>query len=282
MTDTAAAALAQAVARLQAAGVDAPRTDARLLLAYALGIAPDRLVIELPAVLPAPLPAEAAARLEAAIAARAARQPLSQIVGRRMFWGRWFTVTPDVLDPRPETEVLIDAALGVAFARVLDLGTGSGAILLSLLADRPEAAGLGLDLSPAALAVARINAQALGVADRAEFGQSDWYAAAAGRFDLIVSNPPYLAEAEIDALAPEVRLHEPRMALTPGGDGLAAYRIILAGARDHLTPGGRILCEIGPTQGPAVLTLARAAGLAQARILPDLDGRDRVLVAKAP
>lgn len=280
MTDTAAAALAGVVARLAAAGVDSPRTDARLLLAHALDIAPDRLVIELPRLLPRPLPPKAAQRLEAATTARAARQPLSQIIGRRMFWGRWFAVTPDVLDPRPETEILIDAGLGAPFSRVLDLGTGSGAILLSLLADRTGATGLGLDLSPAALKVAQHNAQALGLADRAAFAVSDWYGGATGRFDLIVSNPPYLAEAEIEGLSPEVRLHEPRMALTPGGDGLAAYRIILAGARDHLTPGGRILCEIGPTQGEAVLALARAAGLTQARLLPDLDGRDRVLAAR--
>jgi release factor glutamine methyltransferase len=281
MPDTAAAMLAAAVARLAAAGIETPRTDARLLLAHALGLQPDRLVTELPAVLPVPLAAATAARLDAAVAARAARQPLSQIVGGRLFWGRWFGVTPDVLDPRPETEVLVAAALAAPFARVLDLGTGSGAILISLLADRPEATGMGLDLSEAALAVARGNAAALGVADRAAFALSDWYRAAQGRYDLIVANPPYLDAAEIALLAPEVRVWEPRMALTPGPDGLAALRAVLADAPPHLSPGGRLFCEIGPTQGTEVVAMAAAAGLADPQLLRDLDGRDRVLAARA-
>ena len=281
--EPAATTLAAAVARLADAGIETPRTDVRLLLAHALGLAPDRLVTELSVIMPVPLPPDAAARFAVSLAARAARQPVSQIVGGRQFWGRWFCVTPDVLDPRPETEVLVAEALAAPFERALDLGTGSGAILLSLLADRPGATGLGLDLSDAALGVARRNAVALGLAERADFATSDWYdAAGMGQFDLIVANPPYLAEAEIADLAPEVRAWEPHLALTPGGDGLQALRVILAGARAHLAPGGRILCEIGPTQGAAVLALAQASGLDQARLLADFDGRDRVLIACAP
>jgi len=270
-------ALRAGVARLAGAGVPDPARDARLLLAFALGIAPDRLTLHLPEA----LPPEAGARFDAALARRLARQPVSQITGRRAFWGRDFRVTPDVLDPRPETETLIAAALETPFARVLDLGTGSGAILLTLLAERPQATGLGTDLSPDALAVARGNARALGVGARADFRQADWFGGVAGRFDLVVSNPPYIAEAEMAALSPEV-LHEPRMALTPGGDGLDAYRAIACGLLPHLAPGGRVLVEIGPAQGAAVSALFRAAGLADVTILTDLDHRDRVVTGRGP
>ena len=269
-------ALAQAIQRLDAAGIaDAPR-DARLLLAHALGIAPDRLTL----VLRDPAGAEQAAFGEA-IARRAAREPVSHITGRRLFWGRAFHVTADVLDPRPETETLIAEALGAPFTRLLDLGTGSGAILLTLLAERPAARGLGCDLSPAALAVAEGNAATLGLSGRAEFRQGDWFGPVEGRFDLIVSNPPYIAEAEMAGLAPEV-LREPRMALTPGGDGLDAYRAIARGAGAHLTPGGRLMVEIGPTQGAAVAGLMAAAGLQGIALHPDFDGRDRVVSAHWP
>lgn len=278
MTTTLAQALQQATARLAAAGVADAARDARALLAHATGLAPDRLLFALQD----PLPEPAADQFARAIAARAARQPVSQITGQRLFWGRHFRVTPDVLDPRPETEILIAAALEQPFARVLDLGTGSGAILLSLLAECPAARGVGVDLSPAALAVARGNATALGLGARAEFALSDWCAAVTGAFDLIVSNPPYIAAAEMAALAPEVRDWEPHLALTPGGDGLAAYRAIAAQAPAHLAPGGRILLEIGPTQGAAVAALCDAAGLAGIAILPDLDGRDRVVLARRP
>lgn len=269
-------ALAQAIQRLDAAGIaDAPR-DARLLLAHALGIAPDRLTL----VLRDPAGAEQAAFGEA-IARRAAREPVSHITGRRLFWGRAFHVTADVLDPRPETETLIAEALGAPFTRLLDLGTGSGAILLTLLAERPAARGLGCDLSPAALAVAEGNAATLGLSGRAEFRLGDWFGPVEGRFDLIVSNPPYIAEAEMAGLAPEV-LREPRMALTPGGDGLDAYRAIARGAGAHLTPGGRLMVEIGPTQGAAVAGLMAAAGLQGIALHPDFDGRDRVVSAHWP
>lgn len=275
---TAAEALRAAIPRLAAAGVEDAARDARLLLAHAMEIAADRLTLHLPD----PLAPAAAARFETAIAARAARQPVAQITGRRLFWGRPFRVTRDTLDPRPETETLVATALEDPFARVLDLGTGTGCILLTLLAERPQASGTGLDLSPAALAVAAENAAALGLAARADFAPSDWFAAATGRYDLIVSNPPYIAAAEMAALSPEVRAWEPHLALTPGGDGLAAYRAIAAGARAHLAPGGRLLLEIGPTQGAAVAGLLKAAGLTGVEIRKDMDGRDRVVAARAP
>lgn len=268
-------ALRAGQARLAEAGVPEAGRDARLLLAHALGIAPDRLVLALPE----PMPGGGAERFEAALAARARRVPVSHITGRRAFWGRDFAVTPDVLDPRPETETLIAAALEAPFRAVLDLGTGSGAIVVTLLAERPAAQGLGTDLSEAALAVARRNAAAH--APRARFLRSDWFAAVEGRFDLIVSNPPYIAEHEMAGLSPEV-LREPRMALTPGGDGLDAYRALAAGARGHLEAGGRMLLEIGPTQGAAVAGLLAAQGFEAVAVLPDLDGRDRVVTGRAP
>jgi len=217
-----------------------------------------------------------------AVAARLARQPVAQIIGQRQFWGLGFRVTRDTLDPRPETETLVAEALRLPFRKVLDLGTGTGCILLSCLHDCPTAEGLGVDISAAALEVARGNAHALGLEGRAGFQLSDWFSTVAGRFDLIVSNPPYIAADEMAGLAPEVRAHEPAMALTDGGDGLGAYRAILAGAAAHLAPGGRVLLEIGPTQGAAVLALAAAAGMPGGRVLPDWDGRDRVVVLDSP
>lgn len=273
---TGADALRQATARLTQAGVADAAGDARLLLAHALDLPRHHLT----AALSAPLPADALRRFDAAVTARAARQPVSQILGRRAFWKHDFHVTPDTLDPRPETETLVEAALTRPFASVLDMGTGTGAILISLLAERPGARGTGTDISAAALDVARGNAARLGV--RADFIQSDWFSAVSGGFDLIVSNPPYIALAEMAALAPEVRDWEPRGALTDEGDGLSAYRAIAAGAPAHLNPGGRLMVEIGPTQGAAVAALMAAAGLQQPRILPDLDGRDRVVTANRP
>jgi release factor glutamine methyltransferase len=273
---TGAGALAQAVPVLQAAGVEGAARDARLLLAHVLDLPADRLIFSLAE----PVPEAALERFRAAIADRARRRPLSQITGQRMFWGRSFGVTADVLDPRPETETLVAAALGLPFSRVLDLGTGSGAILLSLLADRPGTEGMGVDVSSAALAVAETNARALGVT--AAFRQSDWFSAVTGVFDLIVSNPPYIAEAEMAALAPEVRDWEPHLALTPGGDGLDAYRAIAAGAGAHLSPGGALMVEIGPAQGEAVQALFRGAGLHDVAALRDMDGRDRVVQGRWP
>jgi release factor glutamine methyltransferase len=274
---TGAEALRAALPRLQNAGIERAGRDLRLLLAFAIGIPPDRLTL----VLHDPLSDAAAVRFEAAVQARVSRQPVSQIVGGRQFWGRWFRVTPDVLDPRPETETLIAAALDGTFSRVLDLGTGSGAILITLLAERRMATGTGVDLSEKALSVAAANAASLAVADRAIFLQSDWLRAVSGTFDLVVSNPPYIAEAEMPGLAPEVLQWEPRLALTPGGDGLAAYRSILRDIRLVLTPPGRVLLETGAGQGDAVAALCRAAGLRAVTVLQDIDGRDRVVSAVA-
>lgn len=275
---TGAEALRSAVARLRSAGIeDAPR-DARRLLAHALGVAPDRLTLLLADMLPEP----AQDRFDAAVTARSARQPVSQIVGERAFFGRRFLVTRDTLDPRPETELAVEAAIEEPFVKLLDLGTGTGCILLSCLAAIPFATGLGTDVSAAALAVAQSNADRLGLAARVRFRVSDWFAAVPDRFDLIVSNPPYIAEAEIAGLAPEVRDWEPRGALTPGGDGLGAYRAIAAGAGARLMAGGRLVLEIGAGQAAAVCALLEAQGFTGPEVRRDLDGRDRVIVARQP
>jgi release factor glutamine methyltransferase len=253
------AVLDQGHAQLAVAGVGDPGHESRLIWAYVAGDS---------------------AAFAALVARRAARAPLSHLLGYRDFYDHRFIVTPDVLDPRPDTEAIVTAALADPFAHVLDLGTGSGCILLSLLAARPQATGLGVDLSDAALAVAAQNRSALGLDQRATLVRSDWFTAVTGSFDLIVSNPPYIAATEMAGLQPEVRLHEPHLALTDGADGLSCYRIIAAGAGAHLAPGGRLIVEIGPTQASAVSALFRAAGFTDLRVIPDLDGRDRGMTGR--
>lgn len=270
---TGAAALRAAIPRLEAAGVAGAARDARWLLAHALGCDAGLLAARLAD----PLDPARAAAFEAAVAARERRQPVAQITGQRAFWGRTFRVTRDTLDPRPDTETLVELALSGPVARVLDLGTGTGAILLSVLAERPDATGVGTDISISALDVARHNSSCLGLEGRATFLQSDWWSAISGTFDLILSNPPYIAAAEMAALAPEVRDWEPPLALTDGADGLTAYRAILAGVGAHLAPGGRLIVETGAGQGPAVRELFGAAGLDQVTCHADLEGRQRVV-----
>ncbi len=213
------------------------------------------------------------------ISRRAAREPVSLILGRRAFWTHDFHVTSAVLDPRPDTETLVEAALNVPFTRVLDLGTGSGCILLSLLSERPKASGLGVDCSDAALEVAQINRAEMALDRRATLIRSDWFSEVSGQFDLIVSNPPYITAEAFDALAPEVRDHEPKIALTPGGDGLGAYRIITVQALDYLAPGGHLMVETGFDQAVTVEALFKAAGFAEIRSIRDINGKDRVIAA---
>ncbi|SDW33983.1 [protein release factor]-glutamine N5-methyltransferase [Albimonas donghaensis] len=266
--------LASGVATLTAAGIEGAPRDARLLLRWASGLE----AAAFSARLSDSSPADETARFAAAIALRAARRPVSQIVGGREFWGRRFAVSADVLDPRPETETLIAAALdGPRPEAVLDLGLGSGCILLTLLAEWPETIGMGVERSPAALALARANAEAHGVADRAQLLEGDWFAPVRGRFGLVVSNPPYIPEAEVEALDPEVRDWEPMGALAAGPDGLADYRTLAAGLDRALAPGGRAILEIGAGQENDVAAIFAEQGFRLHAAHPDLDGRPRAL-----
>ncbi|MCW1950952.1 MAG: peptide chain release factor N(5)-glutamine methyltransferase [Octadecabacter sp.] len=212
---------------------------------------------------------------------RASRVPMSHVLGKRAFYEHTFKVTPDVLDPRPDTEALVIAALEKPWDRMLDLGTGSGAIAISLLAAREGTTGVATDKSAAALKVASQNAHAIEVAERLVLVEGSWFEPIDKTFDLIVSNPPYITKREMRSLSPEV-LHEPRMALTDEGDGLSCYRIIAAGAPEHLNAGGWLMVEIGPTQAADVIAMFEVAGLQNVAIRRDLDGRDRVIVGQKP
>ncbi len=272
------AALKAATQELARAQIADAAGDARRLVAFAMELSAAALSANLgDRVTPAGLEA-----LDAAIRARIERRPVSHIVGGREFWGHRFKVTPAVLDPRPETEILVEAALSQPFSRVLDLGTGSGCILLSLLADRPQASGVGVDASPDALEVALENAAGLDLEGRADFLLSDWFSAFDGVFDLIVANPPYIALEEMATLQPEVLKWEPMAALCAGPSGLEAYETIAEGIGPYLAPGGRVLLEVGPTQADAVSALFAKAGLVAQTIHPDLDGRARVVEMRAP
>ncbi|WP_428515960.1 peptide chain release factor N(5)-glutamine methyltransferase [Roseovarius sp.] len=278
MSQTVADLVRHAGVVLKAAGIeDAPR-EARSLVALALETQADRISV----MARDAAPAAAMARLETLVERRTvARVPLTHLTGWRDFYRHRFEVSSAVLDPRSDTETLVEAALEQSFDHVLDLGTGSGCILLSLLSAQPGAAGVGTDISPDALAVADRNARRLKLADRVMLLRSDWYEAVEGRFDLIVSNPPYIAVDEMKGLAPELS-HEPRIALTDESDGLEAYRRLVPGAPAHLRPDGRLLVEIGHMQAADVTRLFETAGFREVAVMRDLEGRDRVVGGKMP
>lgn len=276
MSHTVASLLREGAQQLERVGIDGAARDAKRLLAHAFDVEPVKLVLIDP-----PIADDKVSAFFSLIDCRARRVPVSHLLGQREFWGRMFTVDANVLDPRPETETLIEAALNVPFQRILDMGTGTGCILLTLLAEREGAKGVGTDISEGALQTARENSLAHELVSRAEFLQSDWFEIVKGPFDLIVSNPPYIAAEEMAGLGPELA-YEPRLALTDEGDGLSCYRIIAAGAPAHLGAGGWLMVEIGPTQGTAVRVMFEAAGLINTGIRSDLDGRDRVVVGQKP
>ena len=278
-------ARAEAVAALSEAfrlsGVEEPAREARLAVLRSCGLTPADLIAS-----PDRPLGDGALALREVARRRMAREPLSRIFGWREFWGMRFAITPAVLDPRPETETIVEAAIERFAARrtsglrILDLGVGSGALLCALLSEFPNARGIGVDLSNEAAAVARANVIARGLESRAEIRVGDWTGAVQGPFDMIVSNPPYIRTADIDRLDPEVRLHDPRLALDGGEDGLDAYRALLPTLKPHLSPGGVVLVEIGAGQAPAVLDLAARAGLVEAAASRDLSGIERVISAR--
>lgn len=270
---TVAEALRAALKR--ADGLEDAARVVRQLMAFHLGLSQERLLLSGPEILPNP---ETWERLFARLLQG---EPVTRIIGKRQFWGREFVISPAVLDPRPDTETLIAAALDTPPPkRLIDLGTGSGCIAITLLAEWPSASGIATDVSAEALQIAGANAEALGVSQRLAFLTSDWWAKISGQFDLIVSNPPYISEEEMAGLSASVLDFDPVGALTPGADGLAAYRAICAGFDTHLAPGGRVFFEIGWQQGASVLALLEGHGLVETAILPDLEGRDRVVTGK--
>lgn len=265
-------------AALKAAGVDQPSIDARLMLEAAAGATRMDILTD-------PyreLTADQQATFDDYIGQRSRRRPVSHILGRKGFWKIMLSVTPDVLTPRPDTESILDVVLpafpeGMAFS-LLDLGVGSGAIMLAILAERPAARGLGVDASSEALAVARENASNLDLNTRAAFLHGDWTAGLGdASFEMVVANPPYIPTADIETLDPEVRDHEPRLALDGGPDGLDAYRLLAPEILRVLKPGGLFAVEIGHDQSVAVEALFRAAGADAVRTVKDLTDRDRVV-----
>jgi release factor glutamine methyltransferase len=279
---TARRALAQA---FRNGDLDTPDLDARLLTTHALALDHAGLI----AASARDLTAQETARLAALAARRLAGEPIARIVGHKEFWSLKLAVPRSVLVPRPETEAVVEAALAAVAAngalsrrlRLVDIGTGSGALLLALLSELPNATGIGTDCDLETLLAARDNAAQLGLAPRALFLQCNYNDALAGGIDLLVANPPYIASAEIDGLAPEVRNHDPRRALDGGRDGLDGYRAIIADAGRLLAPGAYICLELGMGQAGAVTDLATAAGLfVEHPIRPDLAGIPRALTAR--
>lgn len=278
MTLTLVKAWTAAKDRLKDAGIDQPSIDARLMLEVAANVTRTEIVTD-------PyreLTTEQQATLEEYLSRRARREPVSQIIGRKGFWKILLQVNKNVLTPRPETEVIVDEVLK-AFPEqmpfsMLDLGVGSGTILLAVLAERPAAKGLGVDASAEALAVARDNAASLDLNNRAALMHGDWTAGLGdGGFDVVVSNPPYIPTAVIDTLEPEVRDHEPRLALDGGDDGLDAYRLLAPEILRVLKPGGMFAVEIGHDQSKAVEALFKTAGAQQVKTIKDLSTHDRVV-----
>ncbi|MGV9008342.1 peptide chain release factor N(5)-glutamine methyltransferase [Brevundimonas sp.] len=283
MTDTSApstlvTAWKAATARLKAGRIDSPSIDARLLLEVATGAGrADILTDPYRALTP-----EQQATLDGYVERRLKREPVSRILGKKGFWKIMLNVTPDVLSPRPDTEAILDVVM-LAFAphqafTMIDLGTGSGAILLATLAERAGARGVGTDISFEALAVARDNAASLDLDGRCDFLRTEWAVGMADHsFDLVVSNPPYIPSDDIDGLDPEVRDHDPRLALDGGPDGLQAYRDLAPEILRILKPGGIFAVEIGWDQGPQVKALFEAQGFADVIVVKDLSDRDRVV-----
>ena len=282
MSETRRALLKQAGERLAAGGIETAALDARLLFQAASGLRHEDIVAEPDLI----VPPDVAARFSMFIERRCKFEPVSRILGTREFYGRSFRVTPDVLDPRADTETLIGAALGLVKGkgplRILDLGTGSGAIAVTLLAELPGATAVASDLSAAALAVAKGNAEALGVAGRASFVQANWFEGIGGKFDLIVSNPPYIPLGDIAGLAPDVREFDPPRALDGGPDGLEAYRRIAVGRGVIWPPRAILFWRSGRARRTRLMNSLRGRVLPGKAAILTLPGHVRCLVFSRP
>lgn len=274
----------QARDRLRAGGIEGADLDARLLASTAFDLSPERLFLHADEA----ADPEAARRLDAFVARRLAHEPVGRILGRRDFWDMTLLLSEATLEPRPDTEILIEAVLDAIDRQggrernwaIADIGTGTGAILLALLRELPQARGIGIDIALSALETARCNAARAGVSDRVAFVRGHYCDALGPAFDLVVSNPPYIASADIEDLSPEVRRYDPRLALDGGPDGLDAYRALAAAARGVLLPKGRLFVEIGAEQAGDVGTILEASGLVVEEVRQDLARRDRVLSAR--
>lgn len=278
---TRAEALRDLRLRLSSAGFEASGLDARLLLLGALGISATELTLRPDLV----LSPEEAERLSLFAARRLTHEPVARILGEREFWGLPFALSPETLVPRPDTETVVETALRLvpdraAPHRLIDFGTGSGILLVALLHEWPQARGVGVDRSFAALRSAKRNAARNNVGERAMFVASDWGSSIRGSFDVIVSNPPYIASSVIGGLAPDVRQHDPRLALDGGEDGLDAYRILLGEAERLLVPQGLLILEIGYDQGDALRSLATGRALEILELVHDLAGNPRCVALK--
>lgn len=279
---TVGAVIAAATERLKQADVaETPRLDALLLLEQASGIAANRLRLD-PGTLLSP---DSVAAFTALLQRRLAHEPVSKIIGLREFWSLVFRTSRDVLDPRPDSETLVEAVLAAtpdrdAPLRLVDFGTGSGCLLLSLLHELPQATGLGVDLSPAALAIAQENADRLGLAGRAAFQSGDWGQGVDGPFDILISNPPYIESAVVPTLEPEVAQYDPLLALDGGPDGLDAYRRLAPELARLAAPGALVALEVGQGQDAAVTALLAAAGFSGLSVRADLGGIRRVVVGR--
>lgn len=277
--ETVGGLLCQGGQALRAAGIENPRMEARWLLAHTLASSPEALLRDPHA----QAPPDTATRFGAAIARRAAREPLAHITGQAGFWTLELEVDSTTLIPRADTEALVEAVLesGASPRRVLDLGTGTGALLLAILAEFPAATGVGVDVRPQAVALAARNAARNGLDARSAFLAGDWARAINAEFDLVLSNPPYIPRADIEALMPEVARHEPTSALDGGPDGLEAYRAILAALPALLAPGGLAVLELGMGQSGDVAALARRAGLRHCGLRDDLSGIPRAILLES-
>ena len=269
--------------RFREAGLESPRRDARLLLAHALGVGVETLIADPHA----SLSESEIMSIESLAHRRIGREPVSRIVGKREFWSMDLELTPDVLDPRPESETLIEGIVRRLDDRsrdyaILDLGTGSGCLLLALLAELPNARGTGLDISAGAIKTARQNAARLELSERVGFHQADWNRGLPGRWDIVISNPPYVKTAAIRSLQPEVREYDPVLALDGGHDGLKAYRAIVPQLAGALVPLGWAALEVGLRQARDVRAMLVAADLVNITALRDLAGISRALLAQMP
>jgi len=268
--------VALASEKLRSSGISSYTRDARALSAYAIEIQPDQVILHANT----DVTNSQQEVLLALINARCEGKPVARILGSRLFWGRRFEINQHVLDPRGDTETLIELALKKPAKKILDLGTGSGNLAVTLLCEWPEAEAVATDISLYALKVAARNAKSHKVSERLEFTESDWFSNISSKFDLIVSNPPYIGADEVDGLEKDVKDFDPIIALSPGKDGLSAYRQIAKNAIGHLETDGRLIVEIGNMQGADLKHILNIYGYKEIRLHKDLDGYDRVVSCK--